>query len=234
VLAYLEKAAREAKQHTTWTQRNEKYEAALREFVTGALANPQFKEDLEQFIAPLVEAGWINSLAQTFLKLTAPGVPDIYQGCELWNFSLVDPDNRRPVDFELCRRLLAEAKDISAEAAWERRAEGLPKLWLIHKTLALRARQAGAFAGVSRYEPLSVLGAKADHAVAFIRDANIIAVAPRLVLGLGGDWADTTLELPLGSWRNELTGESGLDGSVPLGNLLQKFPVALLVREENA
>jgi (1->4)-alpha-D-glucan 1-alpha-D-glucosylmutase len=232
-LAYLEKAAREAKQYTTWTQHNDKYETALREFVTRALDKPEFREDLEQFVAPLAPAGWINSLAQTLLKLTAPGVPDIYQGCELWDFSLVDPDNRRSVDFELRRRLLDEVKNLTAQAAWERRAEGLPKLWLIHKTLALRARQAGAFAGVSRYEPLSVLGTKAGHAVAFIRDATIIAVVPRLVLGLGGDWADTTLELPLGNWRNELTEEEGLAGSVPLGDLLRKFPVALLVQKEN-
>ena len=152
--AYMEKASCEAKQHTDWTRRNATYETALRDFVARTLQDPEFKSDLEQFLTPLVEAGRVNSLAQTLVKLTAPGVPDIYQGTELWDLSLVDPDNRRPVDFEVRRGLLEDAATLSAEEAWRRREEGLPKLWLIRKTLAARAQRPEWFAGTSAYEPL--------------------------------------------------------------------------------
>ncbi len=136
--AYMEKAVCEARQHTNWTERNEAYENALRDFIAATLASAEFKHRLEKFVAPLVEAGHINSLAQTLLKLTAPGVPDLYQGGELWDLNLVDPDNRRPVDFKLRRRLLAELKSLSVEEIWRRRSEGLPKLWLIRQALEVR------------------------------------------------------------------------------------------------
>ncbi len=111
--AYMEKASREAKQHTNWTDGDAAYDDALKSFVTSALGDKEFLADLERFVAPLIEPGQINSLAQTLLKLTAPGVPDIYQGTELWDSSLVDPDNRRPVDFEKRQRLLAELTQLS-------------------------------------------------------------------------------------------------------------------------
>jgi (1->4)-alpha-D-glucan 1-alpha-D-glucosylmutase len=94
--------------------------------------------DLETFVKPLIEPGRVNSLAQTLIKLTAPGVPDFYQGTELWDLSLVDPDNRRPVDYALRRRLLSELDGMAAEEIWRRIDEGLPKLWIIHQTLKLR------------------------------------------------------------------------------------------------
>ena len=137
---YLQKAALEAKQYTSWTDRNERYEAALRNFVSESLRDPKFTTELERFIETLNDSGVINSLAQTLIKLIAPGVPDIYQGCELMDFSLVDPDNRRPVHFYLRRRLLAEVKSLGAREAWDRRTEGLPKIWLLYKTLKLRAQ----------------------------------------------------------------------------------------------
>ncbi len=138
----MEKAAHEAKQHTSWNRRNTRYEKALQKFVSETLRDPEFTTDLECFFARLAEAAAVNSLAQTLFKLTAPGVPDIYQGCELWDFSLVDPDNRRPVDFGRRQGLLETAGALSAEKVWERRAEGLPKLWLIQKTLRARGRMA--------------------------------------------------------------------------------------------
>ncbi|MBI4660756.1 MAG: malto-oligosyltrehalose synthase [Verrucomicrobia bacterium] len=230
--AYMEKASREAKQHTSWTEPNPAYDAALKQFVMAAFDDPEFTSEVQRFVESLIEPGRINSLAQTLLKLTAPGVPDIYQGTELWDLSLVDPDNRRPVDFEIRRRLLEALANLSAEQVWQRRDEGLPKLWLIQKTLAVRRRRPEPFGAGSSYEALAANGTKAAHVVAFIRGSEVIATAPRLVVGLAGDWANTTVELPEGEWRNQLTGEPVGGGTCRLADLLRRFPVALLARKE--
>jgi (1->4)-alpha-D-glucan 1-alpha-D-glucosylmutase len=236
VAAYMEKATREAKAHTSWTRTNPDYEEALREFVNGALGDAAFVADLEAFVAPLVLPGRINSLAQTLLKLASPGVPDLYQGSELWDLSLVDPDNRRPVDYDLRRRLLAELKTgdstgkMTPEAILDRMDDGLPKLWLIHRALQLRRRLPDAFGPQGDYEPLQVSGPRADHAVAFARGGEVAVVVPRLPLRLGGDWQGSTVALPPGSWRNELTAEEVSGGERPVAELLARFPVALLAR----
>jgi (1->4)-alpha-D-glucan 1-alpha-D-glucosylmutase len=231
VQAYMEKATREAKSQTSWTRTNAEYEEALKGFIQDILEDRDFVADLEGFVAPLVEPGRISSLAQTLLKLAAPGVPDFYQGTELWDLSLVDPDNRRPVDYELRRRLLDElGKEMKPEEILARMDEGLPKLWLIRQGLHLRRRRPEVFGPRSTYEPLQVSGGKADHAVAFLRGGEVAAVVPRLVLELGGDWGDTVLDLPEGRWRNELTGEEVEGGRIGLGDLLGRFPVALLAR----
>ena len=157
-------------------------------------------------------------------------MPDIYQGNELWDRSLVDPDNRRPVDFALRERLLAEMKNLSVEQVWQRREEGLPKLWLIQKTLQFRRRHAGPFGAEGVYEPLYARGAKAAHIVAFARGGRAVTVVPRLVIRRGKDWADTVLLLPEGDWVNELTGAEAGSGECAVGELLRRFPVALLSR----
>jgi (1->4)-alpha-D-glucan 1-alpha-D-glucosylmutase len=185
-----------------------------------------FIGDLEKFVASLEESAQINSLAQTLIKLTAPGVPDIYQGNEIWDFSLVDPDNRRPVNFELRRCLLAETKQHSAGEAWQRRASGLPKLWLIKKTFAFRAQHAGIFEG--SYEPVIARGENADGVIAFVRDGQAMTVVPRFTRSRHGEMP--TLPLPKGKWSNEFTGES-FSGEIEIGELFKKFPVALLVRK---
>jgi (1->4)-alpha-D-glucan 1-alpha-D-glucosylmutase len=231
VQAYMAKAAREAKSQTSWTRTNSGYEEALQGFIQAILEDPDFVADLESLVAPLVELGRISSLAQTLLKMTAPGVPDFYQGTEIWDLSLVDPDNRRPVDYELRRRLLDDLeKGMTPEEILSRMDEGLPKLWLIRQGLHLRRRLPQAFGPDSTYEPLAVSGEKADHAVAFLRGDKVAAVIPRLVLGLGGDWGDTALDLPEGRWRNELTGEEIEGGRLSLSEVLGRFPVGLLVR----
>jgi len=130
---YMEKAVREAKRHTSWTVQNEAYERGVHDFVSGVMEDNTFCADLEDFVARLVNPGRINSLAQTLIKLTAPGIPDIYQGTELWDLSLVDPDNRRPVDFAFRRRLLNEIGGLSPEDILARMDEGLPKLWVIRQ-----------------------------------------------------------------------------------------------------
>lgn len=230
LLPYLEKAAREAKAHTTWTEPNPAYESALRGFVEGLFADEAFLGDFASFVAPLVEPGRVNSLAQTLVKLTAPGVPDLYQGTELWDASLVDPDNRRPVDYAARQHLLAELKDAAPEAVWARLDEGAPKLWLVAKALAFRARRPELFGPEGRYEPLAVHGARAAHAVAFLRGGEAATVVPRLVVRLGGRWLDTAVELGSGTWTNELTGDRVPGGTVALSDLLRRFPVALLSR----
>jgi (1->4)-alpha-D-glucan 1-alpha-D-glucosylmutase len=228
--AYMEKAAREAKAHTSWMRPDAEFEEALAGFVHDSLEDPEFRRDVAAFVGPLVGPGRVTSLAQTLLKMAAPGVPDFYQGSELWDLSLVDPDNRRPVDYALRRRLLAETRDFTPEQALARMDEGVPKLWLIRRALCARQSRPAAFGGgeAGRYRPLVATGARAEHAVAFQRGRDVVAVVPRLVLGLREDWEDTALALPPGRWRNALTGDDA-SGRVPLSELLGRFPVALLL-----
>ncbi|MPZ76897.1 MAG: malto-oligosyltrehalose synthase [Deltaproteobacteria bacterium] len=229
-VAYMEKASREAKANTSWTHPNPVYDDALRAFVEGVLSNPEFTADLENLINPLIEPGRINSLAQTLIKLTAPGVPDFYQGSEIWDLSLVDPDNRRPVDYDLRRRLLDEVKTMTPEEIWIRSDDGLPKLWLIRQTLKLR-KDRQCFAPQDSYRALIAGGAKSDHVIAFARAERAITVAPRFLLKLNGSWGDTVIKIPTGDWHNALTSETVEGGEVRLANLLKRFPVALLSKE---
>jgi (1->4)-alpha-D-glucan 1-alpha-D-glucosylmutase len=231
-LAYMQKAAHEAGEHTCATSPNADYDTALRQFIIATLADAGFLLELENFVAPLVKPGCINSLAQTLLKLAAPGVPDIYQGTELWDLSLVDPDNRRPVDFALRQRLLAQAANLSAEEAWKNWSSGMPKLWLIRRVLNLRRRRPDWFGPAARYQALAARGHASQHVVAFKRGESLIALVPRLVIKLRNAWRETTVELPPGNWHNELTDEAIPPRPAPLRDLLRKFPVALLSREE--
>jgi len=166
-------------------------------------------------------------------------VPDVYQGCELWDHSLVDPDNRRPVDFGLREELLAEVEAAAGPAAvWPGRAgSGLPKLLLTHRALHLRRRRPELFCVGSGYLRLAAAGPKSAHAVAFARTAadsgepGAVAVAPRLVLGLAGEWAGTTLRLPGGRWADVLDGGGRtFEGEIALAEFLSPFPVGLLER----
>jgi (1->4)-alpha-D-glucan 1-alpha-D-glucosylmutase len=231
--AFMLKAAKEAKVHTSWTDPNAGYDDALPEFVTAVLADQEFVADLEGFLAEhrLVERGRVNSLAQTALLLTCPGVPDLYQGTEVWDLSLVDPDNRRPVDYQRRRDLLAELAEAGPEAALARADDGGPKLWLIHRVLAHRRRHPGAYGPGSGYEPLGVRGPLARHAVAFARTGGLAVVVPRLVARADGGWDGTTVELPGGDWADVLTGDAVKGGPAPVADLLGRFPVAVLGRE---
>jgi len=231
-VTYMEKAVREARQHTNWARPNQAYEKALREFIIAAMENAEFLEDVAAFLRPLVDAGLTNSLAQTLVKLTAPGVPDVYQGAELWDFSLVDPDNRRPVNFEPRRRLLEEMDYLTPEKAWRHRAEGVPKLWLIRRTLELRARRPELFSG-GGYEALYARGSRAENLVAFSRGGAAVTIVPRLMLDWDQDWTDTVIDLPGGLWRNVITGEGVMAGPAPIATLLRRFPVALLAKTED-
>jgi (1->4)-alpha-D-glucan 1-alpha-D-glucosylmutase len=163
--------------------------------------------------------------------MTTPGAPDFYQGSELWDLDLVDPDNRRPVDFVVREKLLTEAKTLSAEAAWKNWESGLPKLWIIRQVLALRARRPELFDRNATYEAVEASGAGSGSVVAFKRGGDLLVVVPRLVLRASVEREDTTIDLPAGSWRNEFTEEEHGAGAKRLSELWSKFPVALLVRE---
>jgi len=231
---YMLKAAREAKQHTSWTVNNAEYEESLRRFVEGVFDDREFVTDLESFVESVKDAGRVNSLAQTLMKHTTPGVPDLYQGGELWDLSLVDPDNRRPVDYQTRRRLLVEIRNMSpSEAAAEamRRAdEGLPKLWAIHQALCLRRERPHCFGADADYTPLRVRGTKNCHAIAYLRADQVATIVPRMWKTLNGDWQQTAVELPQGRWTNRLTGASINGGLVAMEDVLREFPVALMVR----
>jgi (1->4)-alpha-D-glucan 1-alpha-D-glucosylmutase len=219
-VAYLEKAVKEAKRQTSWVTPDEAYEATVRKFVEAVLGDESFVVEVEGFVATVAGGGRVNALAQTLLKLTCPGVPDLYQGTELEDLSLVDPDNRRPVDFEARARLLNAGP---AEA---------PKLWLLRRALSVRReRYDAAFAPGRGYQPMWAEGVHAERVVAYLRGDHVVVVVPRLVAGLS-DWGDTTLLLPPGRWTDELAGGRWWEGNgaVPIAELFAGFPVALLGR----
>jgi (1->4)-alpha-D-glucan 1-alpha-D-glucosylmutase len=228
VVAYMTKAGREAKVHTSWLAPDAAYETAIETFVRATLADGRFVAEVADFVATIRDAGRVNSLAMCLLKLTCPGVPDIYQGCELWDSSLTDPDNRRPVDYSARARMLDDGAALDASEAWKRRDDGTPKQWLTERALAVRARHADAFAPGAPYEPLAVAGAHADHVVAYTRGERVVTIVPRLALAIG-DWRDTAVVLPPGRWYDELGAET-YEGIVPLTQVTATFPVALLTR----
>jgi (1->4)-alpha-D-glucan 1-alpha-D-glucosylmutase len=227
---YMLKACREAKISTSWHEPNVSFEEKIRGFVGGVFESPDFIAGLERFVAPLIVPGRINSLAQTLIKLVAPGVPDFYQGTELWDLSLVDPDNRRPVDFELRAQLLRRAAGLDAAAALTDWDSGLPKLWMTARVLRARRERGEDFSAAAKYQPLVAQGSHLGRLLAFRRGENLIAVVPRFTMTLSGEWGDTRLPLPGGSWRNCFTG-AGVQREVTPAELFAGFPVALLIRD---
>ena len=228
------KAMREAKLHTSWTEPKAEYEDAVKTFVERLFACRDFIGQLEAFVRLLVTPGRINSLTQALVKLTAPGIPDIYQGNELWDLSLVDPDNRRPVDFQPRRQLLGEVPHLTPQQIMDRSDEGLPKLWVTRQALHVRRRHGEWFGDQGSYTPLLASGARADCVLAFVRGQGCLTVAPLRPAQSMSDWRGTALELPAGTWTNELTGETALEGHVEISRLLARFPVALLTRSDAA
>ena len=221
-VAYAEKATKEAKVHTSWVDPSPAYDAAVRSFVEAVLADEDFTTEVGAFVSELVEPGRASSLAQTVLKLTAPGVADIYQGTELWDLSLVDPDNRRPVDYRLRSELLDELDRGGLDAALARADDGATKLWAVQRLLGLRLDP------LLPYTALPAQGPKARHVVAYLRGSNHVVVVSRLHIGLAGDWQDTALTLPEGQWVDVLSDASHAGGGVGLRTLLDRLPVAVL------
>ncbi|MCF8107237.1 MAG: malto-oligosyltrehalose synthase [Desulfohalobiaceae bacterium] len=251
---YMLKAVREAKLNSGWLSPDEEYETGLQDLVDRLLPVSGKGRFLLEFLplqSRIAAYGLFNSLAQTLLKLTLPGVPDIYQGCELWDLSLVDPDNRRPVDYEKRKQILeyireASQRDLSGLAAelLESRQDGRVKLFLIFRALQVRNSLQQVFAE-GEYVPLSTRGEFKNHVLAFARTLGeqwVISLVPRFLTTLiehdqvpiGREiWKDTCLVLPKeapGRWREGLTGKS-LEGeqSLFVGEILERFPVGLLV-----
>jgi (1->4)-alpha-D-glucan 1-alpha-D-glucosylmutase len=224
--AYAEKAAREAGTSTEWADPDEKFETRMHRLVDDLFDDAEVTADVEATVALLAPAGRSNGLAVKLLQLTGPGVPDVYQGSELWERSLVDPDNRRPVDFDQRRAMLAELDAGSRPLVDE---SGAAKLLLVSRALRLRRDRPELFA---RYVPLPSVGEAADHLVAVDR-GGAIALATRLPLGLAarGGWGDTTVLLPNGPFIEQLTGRVVEGGETSVGTLLSDYPVALLAAE---
>jgi (1->4)-alpha-D-glucan 1-alpha-D-glucosylmutase len=257
----MQKAVKEAKLRTSWINPNEAYDGAIRLFVARILdpgISARFLDDFAAFHRPVARLGMINSLSQTLIKITAPGIPDFYQGTEIWDFSLVDPDNRRPVDFVVRAALLEglqerfAAGDLARMAAelvdrWE---DGRIKLYTVHRALACRRAAASLFRE-GEYVALPTGGRRGIHVCAFARQRErqvVLIVVPRLLARLTDNgmarplgrecWADTWVELPdsipSGVFRHLFTGATvaPIPGdsrtALLVGDLLAEFPVALL------
>jgi (1->4)-alpha-D-glucan 1-alpha-D-glucosylmutase len=263
IIEYMVKAMREAKVNTSWINPNIAHEDAVSKFINSVLTVSKhniFFPDFEKFQQLTASSGMFNSLSQTLLKITSPGIPDIYQGNELWDFSLVDPDNRRTVDFSLRKKLLdgllhAEATTgplATAEEVVATRSDGRIKLYLTYKALVFRREHRALFES-GNYHPLAVEGSRAEHVCAFERsldDSSVLVVVPRFCSSLpnGGSclpigrtaWLDTRIllsaETVAGCYHNIFTGEvvrhDGQEGklNLPLSDILSVFPVALLER----
>ena len=234
---YLTKAVREAKRRTSWTEPDQEYEAAVLGLARRVLGDRELAGSVAGFVAGIAGDAVGNALGAKLVQLTMPGVPDVYQGCEVAGLSLVDPDNRREVGIATIRSDLLEL-DAGADASWrdgladgDERSFRLAKLLVTSRALRLRRDRPGWFAG--DYEPLAAAGPAAGHAAAFRRGGHAVTVVTRLPAGLrrGGGWQDTALALPAGAWTDLLTGTVHRGPAVPMTDLTGRLPVALLVRE---
>ena len=258
IVAYMHKAMREAKVYTSWLNRSPRHEDAMARFVLSSLATDHagFRNDFLEFQRRIAQFGIYNSLAQLAVKIGAPGVPDFYQGTELWDFSLVDPDNRRPVDYQRRRTLLAELhraaaadRPALASSLLAQSRDDRLKLYATSTLLQFRRRHHQLFEQ-GAYEPVAAGGARAGHVFAFSRaneNQRILVVVPRLVASLLADtdippvgervWDDTSLVLPPGgpsAYRQIFTGRclpvrrDGQGAALAMADVLRDFPIALL------
>ncbi len=238
LVAFMLKAEREAKRETSWLDQNEAYERDLETFVRQALADDGWTAEVDAFVDTIRTRGRIKSIAQTLLRLTCPGVPDTYQGSELWDLSLVDPDNRRPVDYDLCRALLQDLPNLSPAAIWRTINDpddpGLCKLFTVHRAMQARCRLPAAFAPGAGYTPIAAEGPDAQRFIAFARGGDgprACVVATRLTTG----GLDASFALPRAAsghaWRDVLSDRLAGAGTYAMGDVLTVAPAALFVDE---
>jgi (1->4)-alpha-D-glucan 1-alpha-D-glucosylmutase len=250
------KAVHEAKINLSWLSQDQEYVDHLNQFIDRILSpgtsrrpNP-FPDDFQQFVKPIFFFGAINGLAQVLLKLTSPGVPDIYRGTELWDFSLVDPDNRRPVDYAQRQRVLRDLQETennggAVSGLMSDLSDGRAKMWTIMRTLTFRREHPELFKAGSEYVPLFADAHAQEHVIAYARRREgqmTIALAPRfpytmmkgeMRLPIGDAWGETTIDLPPGSpaeFTNVLTGEPvrAHEGRLLGREVFASFPIALL------
>ena len=256
IIRYMHKAINEAKIHSNWINPNHDYAEAISSFIRKIWANNAFRTSFDLLYQEVAFFGRINSLSQVLLKLTCPGIPDIYQGTELWDYSLVDPDNRRPVDFTLRAVLLESLKNgLSpdrkklAEDLLSNDSTGAIKLYIVYQALRFRSQHESLFSE-GKYTPVESRGDKAEHVCCFERtegDKHIVVVVPRLCYSLmKGEpalpigmsaWGNTTIKLgsPGDVYKNILTderAETDKKGKAMMGTVFSSIPYALLVREE--
>jgi (1->4)-alpha-D-glucan 1-alpha-D-glucosylmutase len=227
VQEHLHKAVREAKSSTSWETPDCRYEDAIRHFVDGLFDDTAWLTDIASFVAALHPADWHKALSQVLIKLTVPGVPDVYQGSELWTLTLCDPDNRGDVDFGRRAALLDALDGLTAAQILARVDEGLPKLHVIARTLRLRGANPDLQPD-SSYVPLAVAGARETHVIAYCRGTTVAVVAP--LRTWQPSWAGTFVHLPAGTWRHVLSGVISPGGRRDLADLFDSYPVALLER----
>ncbi len=238
---YMVKALHEAKVNSSWLEPNAVWDEAVREFIAALLAggrSNRFPQTIEPFAARLAQLGAVNSLAQTILKLTCPGVPDFYQGSELWDFSLVDPDNRRPVDYALRQQQLDTLAQITPKELLDQWQDGRIKMFIIQRLLAFRREHEELFTS-GTYTGLSAHGSFADNVVAFERSIGnnaIIIIVPRhtATIGfppIGALWKDTELSpsLTAPQWRNLFTGHQLSGSTLALSEVFGELPFAVLI-----
>jgi (1->4)-alpha-D-glucan 1-alpha-D-glucosylmutase len=237
---FVTKALREAKRHTSWVHVDEGYEAAALALVRGLLGpGGSFLAEFRPLARRLAFLGMLTSLSRTVLKMTLPGVPDVYQGTEMWDLSLVDPDNRRPVDYET--RIRALEADEPVAALLGRWPDGAVKQAVLTRLLADRAGSPHLYA-TGDYQVLRSQGSQARRVLAFARSdgsERLVVVVPRLVSGMIADgapplseaaWGDTSVAIPGGQWRDAITGQSveiGSDGA-RVGELFATLPFSVL------
>jgi (1->4)-alpha-D-glucan 1-alpha-D-glucosylmutase len=251
IQAYMDKAVREAKVNTSWMNVNQEHDSALREFLAAILAEgSEFVADLEKFVKPIARAGNLNALSQTLLKIAAPGMPDFFQGTELWDLSLVDPDNRRPVDFNLRRAMLGKLREsarcdpmLSLCHLLKNPGNGAVKMYLINRALEFRRDNHELFMR-GEYLPLDVMGQRAPHVIAFARthgQKRVLVLCGRFFMHLAQahplpvdprTWIDTTVGVGAdhARFRNVFNGATivAAKGSLRMEDVFAQMPVALL------
>jgi (1->4)-alpha-D-glucan 1-alpha-D-glucosylmutase len=246
IAEYMTKAIKEGKVHSSWLNPNEAYEEAVKDFVHRILdpgSAGEFLDDLIEFVQPVTRAGILSSLSQTLIKITAPGVPDFYQGTELWDFNLVDPDNRRPVDFHTRKALMAsiredhQAETLLACRLLSQPEDGAIKMFLITRALGFRHRERELFEGGS-YRPVNAVGERKHSVIAFERalgDRRAVTITGRFYTRFGSAptgeeaWGETAVEIEDGAYHDVLTGRTVLSGR--LGEIFSCLPIALLEKK---
>ena len=228
---FLEKAVREAKTHTSWIAPHADYEHAVLAFGDAILGSEEFRTSFERVQRRIAFHGFLNSLAQLVLKIASPGVPDFYQGTELWDFSLVDPDNRRPVDYAKRRAMLDSVRNADRKTMLRRWLDGRVKMFTTVMALDVRNRHAETF----RRGAYRAIDGGANIC-AFLRGDDVVVAVPRLIakmsprnVPLGDVWGDARLNIS-GAWRNAFTDETVEGDSLPLAQVFATFPVAMLER----
>jgi (1->4)-alpha-D-glucan 1-alpha-D-glucosylmutase len=229
MLKFMSKATREARRRTSWRNPDPVYDRAVRSFVEGAMVDHEFLGWVEKFVAWINPAARRTALAQKLLALTVPGVPDLYRGSEVWYHALVDPDNRRPVDFARLRNLAERVRSIEADRLGDLAddSEGAAKAWLVQRVLGIRKERAASFAGP--YTPLRVEGPGADRVIAFRRgeDVAVVVIAPPY---LRAPMPSGVFELPPGRWVDRFGDADPVAGFVSVESALHVIPGTVLTR----